>query len=135
MSWFVIASLFALPAVAFAMYLDRRKRLSDLLEGRRPADLTEIFKSNYVGKMDYATFMVGWMDVSQCLSVDARFIRPEDRLGIDVGFSAITNEELDELAHRVIRHAKTRGSEIDVSRILTVDDYVLAVGKALAPSN
>ena len=130
-SWFSIAVLMILPALAAAVHIARKGRMDRLKKKRKAVDLAEIFSSTYSTSMDWDVFMKVWGDVSHCLNVDPLYLRPEDRFGVDVGVGGMTSEDIDELGERAEKHAEGKKVEIDLGKIKTVHDYVSVVGGLL----
>lgn len=131
MTWFVIALAIVLPIVAMLAAAARRRQRRELTESRSPADLHDVFRSQYEPAMSREAFTRAWTDIAECLHIDPRFLRPSDRFGSDIGRSPITTEELDELADRAARHAREAGRDIDLQALRTVDDYIRVVGGML----
>lgn len=103
----------------------RRRGALNRLSKREAFDDNQIYEHFYA-QSDFGQpeVMELWHEVADVLRVPAEKMRPEDKLGKDVGVYWLTSEELDELGEIAQRRAKQKGLSFEPESIQTVDDYV-----------
>jgi hypothetical protein len=129
-NWFFIASPIVLIALA-AIRVVERSRHRRALAQRASMSVDEIYRTWYQRRqIDKTVFEELWTEVAQSLGESPNLLRPHDRFGKDVGRAGITTDELDELHERAIRRLDNLGVQRDLSKVETVDEYIVALSNA-----
>ena len=75
-----------------------------------------------------------WHEAATTLGMKSGKLRPSDRLGKDVGTYAITSDALDELEAIARKRASASNVSLELTHVLTLDQYIRTVGEAMAAS-
>ena len=116
---FVFCTLFLMPE-----YVEERRVLS-VLRSREFLSDDEIYRSFYASSgLDKESVMELWHEIAKTLGISEGYLRPNDKFGKDIGYQAVFTNELDDLSYIALHRIKEQQLSVDLSLVLTVDDYV-----------
>ena len=108
----------------------RRRAALKVLETRESLSEDAVYERYYAStSLPKERVVELWNEVATTLRVPASKVRPEDRFGKEVGAYWITSDDLDALAAKGRRRAKSSGLNIDFEKLATVDEYVKALAR------
>lgn len=126
--WFFTVAGIAAVALAVTRFVVRGQQQRAIAREREAMSTEEIYRAWYQSRdVRKDTFAELWTEVAECLRQSPGLLRPQDRFGEDVGRAWITTDELDELRAKAVRRAEALGVKLDLSKIRTVDDYILTL--------
>jgi hypothetical protein len=68
-------------------------------------------------------------EIAHTLGIPVGALRPNDRLGKDVGGGCVTTPELDTLSELALERATASGKSTNIENINTVSDYISAFAR------
>lgn len=122
-----MVSLVALAVlVAIATASRRFRNAMSTVDSREPIGVRQNYESHYrMTGVSFSDFNELWLLLSSLLGVSPEKLRITDLLGIDVGQTLLTSEELDELYETAYeRYPSFRN--YDPAKLRTIDDFVRA---------
>lgn len=123
--WFYFAAVGA--ALYAGLNAANRWKRASLSAKREIMDMSTIYRSWYLSRgVSESDFRDIWGEIADALQIPAGLLRPSDKFGNEVGSSARFGScDLDELSTSAIMRAERFGISVDLSRIVTIDDYVM----------
>jgi len=128
--WVVVLGLVvAIGVGAFAERWFSRRGKRDLLAHRETLSPEEIYAKFYASSgLSEDCVRQLWDEIAKALGYESSRIRPSDRFGIDLKEFQWVDGEVSDLDGIATERCKKKNLKIDLSKILTVDDYIRAFG-------
>ena len=128
--WVVILGLVVAICVgAFAERWFSRRGKRNLLAHREALLPEEIYAKFYASSgLSEDCVRQLWDEIAKTLGYDSSRIRPSDKFGIDLKEFQWVDGEVSDLDAIATERCKKKNLKIDLSKILTVDDYIRAFG-------
>jgi len=126
--WVVIAALLALVGLgAFSERWSSSRRKKNLLAHREALSPQEIYAKYYAssGLPENCVTQL-WEELAKTLGYEASRIRPSDQFGVDLKEFRWVDGEVSDLSAIALERSRTKHLRIDLSKLLTVDDYIRA---------